>query len=145
MHGWASTRYVKDKPTSRKMKHMFERVSTLVTERAIVQVFDEQMFDESVLEVLMSVPVATQTAVSFPARRHPLRAVEDAPLATVRDISTAPSARRRVEAQRVDDPSYLRAPVVAALLPARSRRSFSPWGPAPSVSPSSPQPTMVRR
>ena len=100
MHGWASTRYVKDKPISRKMKHMFEWVSTLLTERAIVQVFDEQMFDESVLEVLMSVPVATQTAVSFPARRHPLRAVEDAPLATVRDISTAPSARRRTRSSR---------------------------------------------
>ena len=93
----------------------------------------------------MSVPVAAQTAVSFPARRSPLRTVEDAPLATVRDISTAPSARRRVEAQRVDDPSYLRTPLVAALSPARSRRSFSPWGLVPSVSPSSPQPTTVRR
>lgn len=123
MHGWASTRYVKDKPISRKMKHMFEWVSTLLTERAIVQVFDEQMFDESVLEVLMSVPVATQTAVSFPARRHPLRAVEDVPLATVRDISTAPSARRRVEAQRVDDPSYLRAPAAP-----RRRTRFSRRG-----------------
>jgi len=27
------------------MKHMFERVSTLCGLRAIVQVFDEQMFD----------------------------------------------------------------------------------------------------
>jgi len=45
VHGWASTRYVKDKPILRKMKHMFEWVSTLVVERAIVQVFDEQMFD----------------------------------------------------------------------------------------------------
>ena len=52
----------------------------------------------------MSVPVATQTAVSFPARRSPLRAVEEAPLATVRDISTAPSVRRRLDAQRGDDP-----------------------------------------
>ena len=124
MHGWASTRYVKDKPISRKMKHMFERVSTLVMERAIVQVFDEQMFDESVLEVLMSVPFATKTAVSFPARRSPLRAVEDGPLATVRDISTAPSARRRIEAQRVDDPSYLRSPAAPRRRPRSSRRGI---------------------
>ena len=124
MHGWASTRYVKDKPTSRKMKHMFERVSTLVAERAIVQVFDEQMFDESVLEVLMSVPFATKTAVSFPARRSLLRAVEDAPLATVRDISTAPSARRRIEAQRVDDPSYLRSPAAPRRRTRSSRRGI---------------------
>ena len=124
MHGWASTRYVKDKPISRKMKHMFEWVSTLLTERAIVQVFDEQMFDESVLEVFMSAPVATQTAVSFPARRHPLRAVEDAPLATVRAISTAPSVRRRVEAQRVDDPSYLRAPAAPRRRTRSSRRGI---------------------
>ena len=58
----------------------------------------------------MSVPVVRKVAVSFPARRSPLRVMEEAPLATVRDISTAPSARRRVEAQRIDDPSYLRAP-----------------------------------
>ena len=126
MHGWASTRYVKDKPTSRKMKHMFERVSTLVVEHAIVQVFDEQMFDESVLEVLMSVPFATKTAVSFPAHRSLLRAVEDAPLATVRDISTAPSARRRIEAQRVDDPSYLRSPAAQPRRTPTTPRGINP-------------------
>jgi len=106
------------------MKHMFEWVSTLIAERAIVQVFDEQMFDESVLEVLMSVPFATKTAVSFPARRSPLRALEDAELATVRDISTAPSVRRRVEAQRVDDPSYLRAPAAPRRRTRTSRRGI---------------------
>ena len=72
----------------------------------------------------MSVPVATQTAVSFPARRHPLRAVEDAPLATVRDISTAPSARRRLDAQRGDDPSFLRAPAAPRTRARSSRRSI---------------------
>ncbi|PKY64477.1 GNAT family acetyltransferase [Schaalia odontolytica] len=45
VHGSVSTGYVKDKPISRKMKHMFECVSTLRTAPAIVQVFDEQMFD----------------------------------------------------------------------------------------------------
>ena len=34
--------------------------------------------------------------------------------------------------------------LVAALSPARSRRSFSPWGPVRSVSLSSPPPTMAR-
>ena len=121
MHGWASTGYVKDKPITRKMKHMFERVSTFLIERAIVQVFDEQVFDDSVLEVLMSVPFATKTTVSFPARRSPLRVVEDSPLATVRDISTAPSARRRVTAQRADDPSFLRVPA-SPRRPSRSSR-----------------------
>ena len=61
----------------------------------------------------MSVPVASKHAVSFPARRSPLRAVEDSPLATVRDISSAPSA------QRGDDPSFLRVPVA----PRRGERS----------------------
>ncbi len=103
-------RYVKDMPNSRNMKHMFERVSTLPTLHAIVQVFDEHVFDESVLEVPMSVPYASKSAVSFPARRSPLRPLQETPLATVRDISTAPSARRRVVAQRGDDPSFLRVP-----------------------------------
>ena len=66
----------------------------------------------------MGVPVATKTAVSFSARRSPLRVVEGAPLATVRDISTAPSARRRLDAQRGDDPSFLRVPAAP-----RRRRS----------------------
>ena len=45
VHGWASTGYVKFKPKTRNMKHMFEWVSTFAWARAIVQVFDEQMFD----------------------------------------------------------------------------------------------------
>ena len=65
-----------------------------------------------------------KTAVSFPARRSPLRALEDAPLATVRDISTAPSVRRRVEAQRIDDPSYLRAPAAPRRRAQSSRRGL---------------------
>ena len=58
------------------------------------------------------------------ARRSPLRVVEEAPLATVRDISTAPSARRRVEAQRIDDPSYLRAPAAPRRRTGSSRRGL---------------------
>jgi len=72
----------------------------------------------------MSVPVATQTAVSFPARRSPLRTVEEAPLATVRDISTAPSVRRRLDAQRGDDPSFLRAPAAPRTRARSSRRGI---------------------
>lgn len=71
------------------------------------------------LEVLTSVPVAAQTVVPFPARRHPLCVVEDAPQATVRDISTAPSACRRLDTQRGGDPSFLRTPVA----PRRHTRS----------------------
>ena len=72
----------------------------------------------------MSVPVVRKGAVSFPARRSPLRVVEEAPLAPVRDISTAPSARRRVEAQRIDDPSYLRAPAAPRRRTGSSRRGL---------------------
>lgn len=72
----------------------------------------------------MSVPVVRKVAVSFPARRSPLRVMEEAPLATVRDISTAPSARRRVEAQRIDDPSYLRAPAAPRRRTQSSRRGL---------------------
>ena len=45
VHGWPSTGYVKFKPTTHNMKHMFEWISTIVTVHAIVQVFDEHMFD----------------------------------------------------------------------------------------------------
>jgi acetyltransferase, GNAT family len=45
VHGWSSTGYVKDMTIADEMKHMFERVSTLCGLHAIVQVFDEQMFD----------------------------------------------------------------------------------------------------
>ena len=90
------------------MKHVFERVSTVVERCAIVQVFDEQMFDMLVVEVLMSASYVTTTAVSYRAR---CERVEDTRLATVRDIATAPSARRRLAAQRMDDPSFLRVPV----------------------------------
>ena len=72
----------------------------------------------------MSVPVASKHAVSFPARRSPLRAVEDSPLATVRDISSAPSARRRLSAQRGDDPSFLRVPVAPRRGEHSSRRGL---------------------
>ncbi|EJN52235.1 hypothetical protein HMPREF1138_0944 [Actinomyces sp. ICM58] len=98
---------------------MFECASTFVSHHAIVQVFDEHVFDTVSLEVVMSVSFATKPAVSFPARRSPMRVAQDAPLATVRDISSAPSARRRVEAQRGDDPSFLRVPAA----PRRSVRS----------------------
>ena len=98
---------------------MFECASTFALCRAIVQVFDEHVFDTVLLEVVMSVSFAAKPAVSFPARRSPMRVEQDAPLATVRDISSAPSVRRRVGAQRADDPSFLRAPAV----PRRSVRS----------------------
>ena len=98
---------------------MFECASTFASRYAIVQVFDEHVFDTVSLEVVMSVSFATKPAVSFPARRSPMRVAQDAPLATVRDISSAPSVRRRVEAQRADDPSFLRAPAA----PRRSARS----------------------
>lgn len=104
------------------MKHMFERVSTFASSHAIVQVFDEHLFYLGDLEVAMSVPYATKSAVSFPARRSPLRAVQGDSLATVRDISTAPSVRRRVEAQRRDDPSFLRAPAAPRRRSGSSRR-----------------------
>ena len=72
----------------------------------------------------MSVSYAATSTVSFPARRSSKRPVTDAPLATVRDISTAPSARRRVEAQRADDPSFLRAPVAPRRVVRASRRTL---------------------
>ena len=86
-----------------------------------------------VLEVAMSVSYAATSTVSFPARRSSKRPVTDAPLATVRDISTAPSARRRVEAQRADDPSWWWGP---------SPRSLCRWGQGPWDWPFSPQRTM---
>ena len=58
----------------------------------------------------MSVSYSPTPAVSFPARRSPIRPAQDAPLATVRDIASAPSVRRRIEAQRADDPAFLRPP-----------------------------------
>ena len=48
VHGWASTGYVKFKAKTRNMKHMFEWVSTFAWARAIVQVFDEHVFDTDV-------------------------------------------------------------------------------------------------
>ena len=58
----------------------------------------------------MSVSYSPTPAGSFPARRSPIRPAQDAPLATVRDIASAPSIRRRIEAQRADDPAFLRPP-----------------------------------
>ena len=58
----------------------------------------------------MSVSYSPTPAVSFPARRSPIRPAQDVPLATVRDIASAPSVRRRIEAQRADDPAFLRSP-----------------------------------
>ena len=72
----------------------------------------------------MSVPVVRKVAVSFPARRSPLRVMEEAPLATVRDISTDPYSLLRVEAQRIDDPSYLRAPAAPRRRSESSRRGL---------------------
>ena len=46
----------------------------------------------------MSVSYSPTPAVSFPARRTPIRPAQDTPLATVRDIASAPSIRRRIEA-----------------------------------------------
>ena len=69
----------------------------------------------------MSLPYTPGPAVSFPARRSPMRPAQDAHVATVRDISSAPSVRRRIEAQRADDPAFLRAPVPPRR-PARSSR-----------------------
>ena len=56
----------------------------------------------------MSVSYSPTPAVFFPARRSPIRPAQDAPLAMVRDIASAPSVRRRIEAQRADDPAFLR-------------------------------------
>lgn len=69
----------------------------------------------------MSLPYTPGSTVSFPARRSPMRSAPDVRVATVRDISSAPSARRRIEAQRADDPAFLRAPVPPRR-PARSSR-----------------------
>ena len=72
----------------------------------------------------MSLPYTPGPAVSFPARRSPMRPAQDAHVATVRDISSAPSVRRRIEAQRADDPAFLRAPVPPRRPARSSRRSL---------------------
>ena len=72
----------------------------------------------------MSLPYTPGPAVSFPARRSPMRPAQDARVATVRDISSAPSVRRRIEAQRADDPAFLRAPVPPRRPARSSRRSL---------------------
>ena len=66
VHGWSSTGYVKFKPNRREMKHMFECASTFVSRRAIVQVFDEHVFDIVSLEVVMSVSFATKACRLVP-------------------------------------------------------------------------------
>ena len=96
----------------------------------------------------MSLPYTPGPAVSFPVRRSPMRPAQDAHVAAVRDISSAPSVRRRIEAQRADDPAFLRVdPLARRVGPwsqARSPRSRCPWARALWGSRSSPAPTMGR-
>lgn len=72
----------------------------------------------------MSVSYSPTPAVSFPARRTPIRPAQDTPLATVRDIASAPSIRRRIEAQRADDPAFLRPPAPPRRREKPSRRGM---------------------
>ena len=72
----------------------------------------------------MSVSYSPTPAVSFPARRTQIRPAQDTPLATVRDIASAPSVRRRIEAQRADDPAFLRPPAPPRRREKPSRRGM---------------------
>lgn len=94
------------------VKHMFERVSTLPGHIDIVQVFDEHLYDTRGEETDMSaIPVVPgSVAPKRPKREVGLRAVPDLPVADVRDIRTAPSAVRRRQALRAEDPAARRRP-----------------------------------
>lgn len=69
---------------------------------------------------------------AHPARREHLLPVPDAQEADVRDIFSAPSARRRVRATRAEDPAMHRRPVKPRsesrnVSPSFSLRSFLVW------------------
>lgn len=91
------------------MKHMFEKVSTLLTHADIVQVFDEQVFD-----LIGGVPMSTRnSALRLEQRR--LVSVSPIPGADVVEISMAPSARRRREVLLAEEPAMHRRPCASRL------------------------------
>jgi len=68
--------------------------------RAILRVINDKLtssgFPPSVREIASAVGLASPSTVkhhldSFPVRRTPIRPAQDTPLATVRDIASAPS------------------------------------------------------
>ena len=88
---------------------MFESGSTSPKRIAIVQVFDEHLYDRKGNIVSTMTVAASQEG----ARRPHLQLVSEESLASVYDIRQAPSARRRRELLRNDDPSMRRRPVLA--------------------------------
>ena len=88
---------------------MFESGSTSLERIAIVQVFDEHLYDRKGNIVSTMTVAASQEGT----RRPHLQLVSEESLASVYDIRQAPSARRRRELLRNDDPSMRRRPVIA--------------------------------
>lgn len=100
---------------------MFESGSTSPERIAIVQVFDEHLYDRKGNIVSTMTVAASQEG----ARRPHLQLVSEESLASVYDIRQAPSARRRRELLRNDDPSMRRRPVVATRSSLGLRRLLS--------------------
>ncbi len=91
-----------------QIKHVFESGSTFLLIIAIVQVFDEHVYDRKG-NVMSTLTVAASQEVG---RRPRLEIVRDEPRARVYDIQNAPSARKRRQVLREEDPSMRRHPVV---------------------------------
>ena len=100
---------------------MFENGSTFLERIAIVQVFDEHVYDRKGNIVSTLTIAATQEA----SRRPHLEIVRDEPLARVYDIQNAPSVRRRRQVLRADDPSMRRHPVLVQRTQINLRRALS--------------------
>ena len=100
---------------------MFENGSTFLERIAIVQVFDEHVYDRKGNIVSTLTIAATQEA----SRRPHLEIVRDEPLARVYDIQNAPSVRRRRQVLRADDPSMRRHPVLVQRTQINLRRALT--------------------
>lgn len=95
------------------MKHLFEQVSTSSPAGDIVQVFDEHVYDSTKENLMSAMVSAARTASPVFGDPRPGFGL-DSHSAAVLSLDSAPSARRRREALRRDEPSSLRRPVVPA-------------------------------
>lgn len=104
------------------MKHLFDSLSTSVTEVAIVHVFVEHVYDWMEGNPMSTLMVAGETRYSRSSVR-PLELVHDAPAAQVYDIRQAPSERRRRELLVAESPSMRRRPRLARQVVEQTRHS----------------------
>lgn len=106
------------------MKHLFERVSTSPVHHDIVQMFDEQVFERSEGDIVMSAnAVMTGSYVERRPERRILTPVPQWSQGDVRSIDSAPSFQRRRAALIAESPSMRRKP---ACVGTRTSRHSSP-------------------